>query len=114
MASTLTTACHPPRLPRYLQSVLYLRFREWFLPAMHRKYGDVFSLAVPHTTTRTRPEHQRSSRADLRSLHAAKATTSLVLSWRALGIDDRRSRTRGMRSLLMPAFTSRASGAAAT
>lgn len=48
MASTLTTGLPPgPRLPRYLQSVLYLRFREWFLPAMHRKYGDVFSLRVP-------------------------------------------------------------------
>lgn len=112
MASTLTTGLPPgPRLPRYLQSVLYLRFREWFLPAMHRKYGDVFSLRVPpyadNLVVYTRPEHIKEIfAADPRSLHAGEGNHILgfVMGEHSVLMTDEAEHAR-MRSLLMPAFT---------
>ncbi|MEQ0574282.1 cytochrome P450 [Mycobacterium tuberculosis] len=112
MASTLTTGLPPgPRLPRYLQSVLYLRFREWFLPAIHRKYGDVFSLRVPpyadNLMVYTRPEHIKEIfAADPRSLHAGEGNHILgfVMGEHSVLMTDEAEHAR-MRSLLMPAFT---------
>lgn len=112
MASTLTTGLPPgPRLPRYLQSVLYLRFREWFLPAIHRKYGDVFSLRVPpyadNLVVYTRPEHIKEIfAADPRSLHAGEGNHILgfVMGEHSVLMTDEAEHAR-MRSLLMPAFT---------
>ncbi|BBX98564.1 putative cytochrome P450 135A1 [Mycobacterium lacus] len=100
-----------PRLPRYVQSVLYLKFREWFLPAMHRKYGDVFSLRVPpyadNLVVYTRPEHIKEIfAADPKSLHAGEGNQILgfVMGEHSVLTTDEAEHAR-MRSLLMPAFT---------
>jgi cytochrome P450 len=107
------TATWPPgpRLPRYAQSVLYLKFRERFLPAMHCKYGDVFSLRVPpyadHLVVYTRPEHIKEIfAADPRSLHGGEGNQILgfVMGEHSVLITDEAEHAR-MRSLLMPAFT---------
>lgn len=108
----MTTALPPgPRLPRYLQSVLYLKFREWFLPMMHRRYGDVFSLRVPpyadNLVVYTRPEHIKEIfAADPKALHAGEGNQilSLVMGEHSVLLTDEDEHAR-MRSLLMPAFT---------
>jgi cytochrome P450 family 135 len=38
-----------PRLPRALQSLLIWTQRQWFIPAMHRRYGDTFTVNVEPT-----------------------------------------------------------------
>ncbi|BBX75253.1 cytochrome P450 [Mycobacterium shinjukuense] len=100
-----------PRLPRYVQSVLYLKFREWFLPAMHRRYGDVFSLRVPpyadNLVVYTRPEHIKEIfAADPRTLHAGEGNQILgfVMGEHSVLMTDEAEHSR-IRSLLMPAFT---------
>lgn len=108
----MTTALPPgPRLPRYLQSVLYLKFRAWFLPAMHRRYGDVFSLRVPpyadNLVVYTRPEHIKEIfAADPKALHAGEGNQilGLVMGEHSVLLTDEGEHAR-MRSLLMPAFT---------
>ncbi|QUR66071.1 cytochrome P450 [Mycobacterium spongiae] len=100
-----------PRLPRYLQSVLYLRFRERFLPAMHRRYGDVFTLQVPPYADKvviyTRPEHIKEIfAADPKVLHAGEGNHILgfVMGEHSVLTTDEDEHAR-LRSLLMPAFT---------
>jgi cytochrome P450 len=100
-----------PRLPRYVQSVLYLKFRERFLPAMHRKYGDVFSLRVPpyadNLVVYSRPEHIKEIfAADPRLLHGGEGNhiLGLVMGEHSVLLTDEAEHAR-MRSLLMPAFT---------
>ncbi|SON59270.1 Putative cytochrome P450 135A1 [Mycobacterium simulans] len=108
----MTAALPPgPRLPRYVQSVLYLKFRERFLPAMHRKYGDVFSLQVPpyadNLVVYTRPEHIREIfAADPKLLHGGEGNQilGLVMGEHSVLTTDEAEHAR-MRSLLMPAFT---------
>lgn len=108
----MTTSLPPgPRLPRYVQSVLYLKFREWFLPAMHRRYGDVFSLKVPpyadNLVIYTRPEHIKEIFAgDPRTLHAGEGNhiLGLVMGEQSVLLTDEDEHAR-MRSLLMPAFS---------
>jgi hypothetical protein len=50
-----------PRWPSIVQSAGLLRFRHRFVPAMHRRYGDVFSIRIlPEGRTVVvfnRPEH---------------------------------------------------------
>ncbi|MFW3113608.1 cytochrome P450 135A1 [Mycobacterium haemophilum DSM 44634] len=100
-----------PRLPRYVQSVLYLKFREWFLPAMHRRYGDVFSLRVPpyadNLVVYTRPEHIKEIfAADPKLLHGGEGNQilGLVMGEHSVLTTDEAEHAR-MRSLLTPAFT---------
>jgi cytochrome P450 len=38
-----------PRLPRALQSLLIWTQRQWFIPAMHRRYGDTFTVNAEPT-----------------------------------------------------------------
>lgn len=38
-----------PRMPRALQSVLIWTQRQWFIPAMHRRYGDTFTVNAEPT-----------------------------------------------------------------
>ncbi|WP_082691732.1 cytochrome P450 [Mycobacterium sp. IS-1556] len=38
-----------PRMPRALQSVLIWTQRQWFVPAMHRRYGDTFTINAEPT-----------------------------------------------------------------
>ncbi|MBN7557982.1 cytochrome P450 [Mycobacteroides abscessus] len=100
-----------PRLPRYVQSVLYLKFRDRFLPAMRRKYGDVFSLQVPpyadNLVVYSRPEHIKEIfAADPKALHAGEGNQilSFAMGEHSVLITDEDEHTR-MRALLMPAFT---------
>lgn len=112
MTAAVATAMPPgPRLPRYLQSVLYLKFRERFLPAMHRRYGDVFSLQVPpyadNLVVYSRPEHIKEIfAADPKTLHAGEGNQilGLVMGEQSVLLTDEEEHAR-MRSLLMPAFT---------
>jgi cytochrome P450 len=50
-----------PRLAAPVQGMLFQRYRAWFLPAMARRYGDVFAVRVPPFADRlvvfSRPEH---------------------------------------------------------
>ncbi len=77
-------------------------------PAMHRKYGDVFSLRVPpyadNLVVHTRPEHKRSSRPTRGRCTRAKATTSWFAGGRALVLMTDEAEHARMR-MLMPAFT---------
>ncbi|CAM4375701.1 Putative cytochrome P450 120 [Mycobacterium basiliense] len=100
-----------PRLPRYLQSVLYLKFRDRFLPAVQRRYGDVFSLHVPphadNLVVFTRPEHIKEIfAADPTLLHGGEGNQilSVVMGEHSVLTTDEAEHAR-MRSLLMPAFT---------
>lgn len=99
-----------PRLPRVVQSVLYLKFREWFLPAMHRRYGDVFSLHVPpyadNLVVYRRPEHVKEIfTADPATLHAGEGNKilAIVMGEHSVLTTDEAEHAR-IRSLLMPAF----------
>ena len=51
-APAVTTADLPrgPRLPGIVQSIGLLRFRHQFIPALHRRYGDVFSIRIMNTS----------------------------------------------------------------
>ena len=50
-----------PRWPALVQSVALLRFRHRFVPAMHRRYGEVFTIRLPPSgqplVIFTRPSH---------------------------------------------------------
>ena len=99
-----------PRLPRLVQSSGVLRFRHRFVPWLHRRYGDVFTLRlIPDRTTVyfSTPEAVREIFAgDPDVFHAGEANAVLgpVLGRHSLllvdGADHRRARR-----LLMPAFT---------
>ncbi|MHA7652926.1 cytochrome P450 [Mycobacterium sp. ML4] len=103
---------HPPgpRWPAAVQSVLFQRHRSWFLPAMARRYGDVFSLRVPpyadHLVVFHRPEHIKEIfAADPHDLHAGKGNQILgpVMGEHSVLLTDEAEHARARR-LLMPAF----------
>ena len=52
-----------PRWPTLLQSIALVRFRHQFVPAMHKRYGDVFTVRVMPKGSAlvlfTRPEHTK-------------------------------------------------------
>ena len=105
------TALPPgPRWPVLLQSVGLLRFRHRFLPAMHRRYGDVFTVRVLPTGAPlvlfTRPEHAREIFAgDPEVFHAGEGNAILgpVMGEHSLLLQDAPEHQRSRR-LLMPAF----------
>ncbi|MBV9830749.1 MAG: cytochrome P450, partial [Marmoricola sp.] len=71
-----------PRWPALAQSVGLLRFRHSFVPAMHRRYGDVFTIRVlPAGRTVVvfhRPEHVKEIFAgDPEVFHAGKGNAIL-------------------------------------
>jgi cytochrome P450 family 135 len=99
-----------PRLPALLQSMLALRFRHQFIPAMHRRYGDVFTIRlVPKASPLvlfTRPEHAKEIFAgDPEVFHAGKGNAILgpIMGEHSLLLQDS-SEHRRARKLLMPAF----------
>jgi cytochrome P450 len=99
-----------PRWPAAVQSVLFQRHRAWFLPAMARRYGDVFALRVPpyadHLVVFNRPEHIKEIfAADPRDLHAGEGNQVLgpVMGEHSLLLTDEDEHARARR-LLMPAF----------
>jgi cytochrome P450 family 135 len=102
----------PPgsRMPALLQSMLALRFRHQFIPAMHRRYGDVFTIRlVPKASPLvlfTRPEHAKEIFAgDPEVFHAGKGNAILgpIMGEHSLLLQDSAEHRRA-RKLLMPAF----------
>jgi cytochrome P450 len=99
-----------PRLPALVQSVLVMRFRHQFVPAMHRRYGDVFTIRlVPKASPLvlfTRPEQTKEIFAgDPEVFHAGKGNAILgpIMGEHSLLLQDS-SEHRRARKLLMPAF----------
>ena len=99
-----------PRWPALLQSAALMRFRHRFVPAMHRRYGDVFTVRlVPGGTPLvlfTRPEHAKEIFAgDPEVFHAGKGNAILgpIMGEHSLLLQDS-SEHRRARRLLMPAF----------
>ncbi len=99
-----------PRVHALLQSLLLMRFRHRFIPAMHRRYGDVFTVrtipkAIPLVIF-TRPEHIKEIFAgDPEVFHAGKGNAVLgpVMGEHSLLLVDSGEHRRA-RKLLMPAF----------
>jgi cytochrome P450 len=99
-----------PRWPALLQSIALMRFRHQFIPAMHKRYGDVFTIrTIPRASALvlfTRPEHAREIFAgDPEVFHAGKGNAILgpVMGEHSLLLQDS-SEHRRARKLLMPAF----------
>jgi cytochrome P450 len=103
-----------PRMPGILQSVGLLRFRHHFIPALHRRYGDVFSIKILPEGRRlvvfNRPEHVKEIFAgDPEVFHAGKGNAILgpVMGEHSLLLVDS-TRHKRARKLLMPAFNGHA------
>jgi cytochrome P450 len=103
-----------PPLPGILQSIGLLRFRHQFIPAMHRRYGDVFSIKILPEGRRlvvfNRPEHVKEIFAgDPEVFHAGKGNAILgpVMGEHSLLLVDGKQHKRA-RKLLMPAFNGHA------
>ncbi|MBO9522005.1 MAG: cytochrome P450 [Nocardioidaceae bacterium] len=103
-----------PRFNGLLQSILLMRFRHQWVPRLHRKHGDVFSIKILpegrwlvffHT-----PEHVREIFAgDPEVFHAGKGNAILgpVMGEHSLLLVDSSQHKRA-RKLLMPAFNGHA------
>ncbi|MCW2849583.1 MAG: cytochrome [Marmoricola sp.] len=103
-----------PRIPSLLQSIGLLRFRHRFVPALHRLYGDVFSIRIMpegrHLVVFNRPEHVKEIFAgDPEVFHAGKGNAILgpVMGEHSLLLVDSTQHKRA-RKLLMPAFNGQA------
>ena len=103
-----------PKLPGLLQSIGLLRFRHHFIPALKRRYGDVFSIKIlpegRHLVVFNRPEHVKEIFAgDPELFHAGKGNAILgpVMGEHSLLLVDSSQHKRA-RKLLMPAFNGHA------
>ncbi len=103
-----------PAWPVFLQSVGLLRFRHRFVPWLHRRYGDVFTVRlIPQgrpLVLFTRPEHAKEIFAgDPEVFHAGKGNAILgpMMGEHSLLLQDSGEHTRA-RKLLMPAFNGHA------
>ncbi len=99
-----------PRWPALLQSIALVRFRHRFVPAMHRKYGDVFTVRIMPKGSAlvlfTRPEQAKEIFAgDPEHFHAGKGNAILgpIMGEHSLLLQDGAEHKRA-RKLLMPAF----------
>jgi cytochrome P450 len=99
-----------PRWPALLQSIALVRFRHQFVPAMHKRYGDVFTVRIMPKGSAlvlfTRPEHAREIFAgDPEVFHAGKGNAILgpIMGEHSLLLQDSAEHKRA-RKLLMPAF----------
>jgi cytochrome P450 len=99
-----------PRWPSLLQSIALIRFRHRFVPAMHRRYGDVFTVRIMPSGSAlvlfTRPEHAKEIFAgDPEVFHAGKGNAILgpIMGEHSLLLQDSTEHKRA-RKLLMPAF----------
>ena len=99
-----------PRWPSLLQSIALIRFRHRFVPAMHRRYGDVFTVRIMPSGSAlvlfTRPEHAKEIFAgDPEVFHAGKGNAILgpIMGEHSLLLQDSSEHKRA-RKLLMPAF----------
>src|SRR5688572_10937795 len=110
-----TTGLPPgPGWPGVAQTVALLRFRHQFVPYLHRRYGDVFTVRlVPGgrpLVLFTRPEHAKEIFAgDPEVFHAGKGNAILgpVMGEHSLLLQDSAEHRRA-RKLLMPAFNGHA------
>jgi cytochrome P450 len=103
-----------PTYPGLLQSIALMRFRHQWIPHLHRKYGDVFSIRIlPEgrwLVVFNRPEHVREIFAgDPSVFHAGKGNAILgpVMGEHSLLLVDGAQHKRA-RKLLMPAFNGHA------
>ncbi|GAB2865627.1 cytochrome P450 [Nocardioides pacificus] len=103
-----------PGWPSLLQTVGLLRFRHQFVPAMHRRYGDTFTVRLlpggQPLVLFTRPEHTKEIFAgDPEVFHAGKGNAVLgpVMGQHSLLLQDGAEHKRA-RKLLMPAFNGQA------
>jgi cytochrome P450 len=103
-----------PRFNALLQSIALMRFRHQWIPRLHRRYGDVFSIKIlPEgrwLVFFNRPEHVRQIFAgDPEVFHAGKGNAILgpVMGEHSLLLVDS-SQHRRARKLLMPAFNGHA------
>ena len=103
-----------PRWPTLLQSIALVRFRHQFVPAMHKRYGDVFTVRVMPKGSAlvlfTRPEHAKEIFAgDPEVFHAGKGNAILgpIMGEHSLLLQDSSDHKRA-RKLLMPAFNGQA------
>ena len=99
-----------PQWPALLQSLALMRFRHQFVPAMHKRYGDVFTVrTVPKAAPLVlfaRPEHAKEIFAgDPEVFHAGKGNAILgpIMGEHSLLLQDGAEHRRA-RKLLMPAF----------
>ncbi len=99
-----------PRWPALLQSIALVRFRHWFVPRMHAKHGDVFTVRIMPKGAAlvlfTRPEHAKEIFAgDPEVFHAGKGNAILgpIMGEHSLLLQDSVEHKRARR-LLMPAF----------
>lgn len=99
-----------PRLPKYLQSLLYLKYRERFLPALQKRFGDAFALRVPpyadDLVVFANPQAiGEIFRADPQLLHAGEGNQILgnIMGQHSVLLTDEADHQR-IRALLMPAF----------
>lgn len=103
-----------PRYSSLLQSIMLMRFRHQWIPALRRKYGDVFSIKIlPEGRWMVffhKPEHVREIFAgDPEIFHAGKGNAILgpVMGEHSLLLVDSSQHKRA-RKLLMPAFNGHA------
>lgn len=103
-----------PRFPGLLQSIMLMRYRHTWLPRLHRKYGDIFSIKIlPEGRWMVffyKPEHVREIfAADPEVFHAGKGNAILgpVMGEHSLLLVDSSQHKRA-RKLLMPAFNGHA------
>ncbi|MEJ7832169.1 MAG: cytochrome P450 [Nocardioides sp.] len=103
-----------PGWPTLVQSAALMRFRHWFHPYLHRKYGDIFTVKlIPGGRPLvffTRPEHAKEIFAgDPELFHAGKGNSILgpIMGRHSLLLQDSVEHKRA-RKLLMPAFNGHA------
>jgi cytochrome P450 len=103
-----------PQWPAVVQTVALLRFRHWFHPWLHRKYGDVYTVKLMPKGRPlvffTRPEDAKEIFAgDPEIFHAGKGNAILgpVMGEHSLLLQDGAAHKRA-RKLLMPAFNGHA------
>jgi cytochrome P450 len=99
-----------PRWPAIAQTAGLLRFRHQFVPWLHRRYGDVFTVRLipggQPLVLFTRPEHTKEIFAgDPEVFHAGKGNAILgpIMGEHSLLLQDGAEHKRA-RGLLMPAF----------
>jgi cytochrome P450 family 135 len=99
-----------PQWPPLLQSIGLIPFRHRFVPAMHKRYGDVFTVRIMPKDSAlvlfTRPEHTKEIFAgDPEVFHAGKGNAILgpIMGEHSLLLQDSSAHKRA-RKLLMPAF----------
>jgi cytochrome P450 len=103
-----------PTWPAVVQTVALLRFRHWFHPYLHQKYGDIYTVRLMPKGRPlvffTRPEHAKEIFAgDPEIFHAGKGNAILgpVMGEHSLLLQDGAEHKRA-RKLLMPAFNGHA------